>query len=476
MATLEIRDAIHKRIILTNREQILLNRPYVQRLRHVRQLGFVPLVYPSATHDRFSHSIGTAHIAGLLVKEVLANESSSVLARILKPAEKEFLTEILRLAGLLHDLGHAPFSHSAELMMPRVSALDLPAEWRAHPDDDRSATHEDYSVALLWRLAAERNPPLDRDEAAIIASLIHHKEIRIPPAWERHFSPRINAESLHALARSLISSNIDADRMDYLLRDSHFTGVPYGQFDLDWLISNLGTVELDDRYFLSIPESGIHALEHYLFARYHMYSQVYMHKTAKCFEYYFQKAIGEGEISYTIPAEPELFAALRDSTLWEALYRAAARSHRSWSALLTGRIPAKRIARVWDDQRAAEKIYKTLRQEFAKYRIRTFLHPSYKRFLDLPDGRTAAPRGRQGLILFGLAAVPIAVIRRHLGAVSAASLADSSFILKRYHRDLYIADYYVLREDYEASRNTIHKLMKKYRNLAAGEVLLAEEI
>ncbi len=475
MASLEIRDAIHKRIIVTDREQTLLDHPYVQRLRHVRQLGFVPLVYPSATHDRFSHSIGTAHIAGRLAEEVLFNTSSSVLARILNPAEKQFLMEILRLAGLLHDMGHAPFSHSAELAMPPVTALSLPREWLSAKDASRKATHEDYSVALIARLAAERNALLDTEEAAIIASLIHPKCIKIPPAWERRFSPRINSESVHALARSLISSNLDADRMDYLLRDSYFTGVPYGQFDLDWLISNLGTVELDDKYFLAIQESGIHALEHYLFARYHMYSQVYMHKTAKCFEYYFQKAITEGEIAYTIPAEPELFAALRDTTLWEALSRAAARSRHSWSSLLTSRTPAKRIARVWDDRRAAEKMFQALRREFAKHRIRSFLHPSYKRFLDLPDSRAQTPRGRQGLILFGLAALPIAVIRRQLGAVSAASLDDYSFILKQYRRDLYIADCYVLREDYETHRQTIHKLMKKYRNLATGEVLLAEE-
>lgn len=472
---IEIRDAIHTRITLSEREREVLDHPYVQRLRHIRQLGFVPLVYPAATHDRFSHSIGAMHVAGLLAATILNNESLSALPRLLSAKEKTYLRGILRLAGLLHDIGHAPFSHSAELVMPQVASLALPASWLLHPHEKRTAAHEDYSALLTAGMTQGLRAVLTEDEAAIIASLVHHKKIKIPPAWGKMFGKKINAASLHAVARSLISSNMDADRMDYLLRDAHFTGVPYGHFDLDWLVSNLGVIAHKDEYLLAVPESSIHALEHYLFARSHMYSQVYMHKTAKCFEYYFQQALKEKEIPYAIPSEREAFVALRDSTLTEHLSRASARSSGSWSGRLMRRSPSKRIARISGNHAAARKLFTSLQRELAVKKIHSFLCPSHKSFLEIPPARPISSRNRQGSFLFGLAAVPIAVTRRHLGTATASSLADHSQLLAQYHRDIMIDDIYILPEDYAEHRAFIHAVMRKHHVLAPSEILLGEE-
>lgn len=474
MPGIEIRDAIHTRITLTEREREVLDHPHVQRLRHIRQLGFVPLVYPSATHDRFSHSIGTIHVAGLLADTILNNESLSALARLLSAKEKAYLYGILRLAGLLHDIGHAPFSHSAESVMPQVASLALPAAWLLHPHEKRAATHEDYSALLIAGMARGPRAVLTEDEAAIIASLVHHKKIKVPMAWGKIFGKKINAASLHAVARSLISSNIDADRMDYLLRDAHFTGVPYGHFDLDWLVSNLGVIAHKSEYLLAVPESSIHALEHYLFARSHMYSQVYMHKTAKCFEYYFQQALKEKEIPYTIPSEREAFAALRDSTLTEHLFRASARSSASWSGRLMHRLPSKRIARITGNHAASRKLFTSLQRELAPKKIHSFLCSSHKSFIEMPASRPVSGHGRQGLFLFGLAAVPIAVIRKNLGAISAGSLADYSSLLAQYHRDILIDDIYILPEDYATHHAFIHAVMKKHHTLVPSEILLRQ--
>ncbi len=474
MAELQIRDAIHTRIVLSDEEQAILDHPYVQRLRGIRQLGFVPLVYPSATHDRLSHSLGTLHVAGLLARQITENKSASALARILTPREKEFLIRILRLAGLLHDIGHAPFSHSAELLMPQILSLAIPKNWLAHPDEDRRATHEDYSVLLIAGMAEKPHAVLTREDAQIISSLINHKKIKMPRAWAKFFSSRVNAASMHALAAALISSNMDADRMDYLLRDSHFTGVPYGHYDLDWLISNLGVREHDREYVLTIPEASILALEHYLFARFHMYTQVYMHKTAKCFEYYFQQALKAHELPYAIPAERELFAELRDSTLTEHLFRAARHDGNSWSSLLTQRVPAKRIARIWHDPNRARKTFSAIRRALAAHKIRPFMSVSQKKFLDSPPARAQAARGRQGAFLFGLAALPIAVIRNQFGVQSLASLADYSTILKN-QRDITIADIYIPRDQYEAKEKIILGAVKKYRTLAPSEIPLEEK-
>jgi hypothetical protein len=487
---IEINDPIHKIITLSAREAKILDHPYMQRLRFIRQLGFVPLVYPSATHDRFSHALGTMHIAGLLSRHIFYNETSSALARILTQDEKIFLTEILRLAALLHDIGHAPFSHPAEKVMPPFQELKVPRGWYYDPKDKRAASHEDYSVLLIAGLAEGKDAILTEEEAEIIASLVHHKKIKIPACWRKHFSKKINPLNLHALVRSLISGNIDADRMDYLLRDSHFAGVTYGHFDLSWLISNLGVLEDGGFYVMSISDTGLHALEHYLFARYNMYIQVYMHKTVKCFEYYFQRALDLRETAYIIPADREAYARMKDATLIESLSEAAAQNPLSWSGRLMRREPAKRLTRIWGDRNKIDKIFKEISLALKSINVRPILCFSQSRFLDIPEmyrpyqtfRRHKVSRGLPSKAFgskqwqAGIATTPIAVVRKHLGVISAVSLADYSFILKRYHRDISIGDIYVLREDYEKHRSTIQKVIKKYRTYSASELVLREEL
>ena len=477
MKNIELNDAIHRTITLSQREQTVLDHPYVQRLRHIRQLGFVPLVFPSATHDRFSHSLGTLHVVSLMVRQLLLNDEYSVLARTLSEEEKTFVTRIVRLAALLHDIGHAPFSHTAEKVMPAVSNLDIPLEWLRFPHENRPARHEDYSVLLLSGMSQGEGAVLGDDEPEIVASLIHHKKIKTPVSWMRHFSARVNAPSLHRVARSLISSDLDADRMDYLLRDAHFAGVAYGQFDLPWLISNLGVVYEGDEYVMSISDTGIHALEHYLFARYNMYTQVYMHKTVKCFDYYFQRALDEGELAYAIPAARDRYAALRDATLIEALFDAAGRRAHSWAGRLVRRDPAKRIARIWGNGKEVPRIFEKMSQELAHYRIIPFLHFSKSKFLDFEEAADGGIRRSTDDTLFqGLATVPFVVVRKHFGTVSIASLADYAFLLKRYHDDVGVTDIYVLRDEYRAHERTILEIVRKYRNLSPSERIIGEEL
>ncbi len=477
MTRIEINDAIHRTIVLSGSEEEVLGHPYVQRLRFIRQLGFVSLVYPSATHDRFSHSLGTLHVVSILLRQLLLNDDYSVLTRTLTEEEKMFVTRIVRLAALLHDIGHAPFSHTAEKAMPSVSSLGLPPEWLRFPREDRRARHEDYGVLFLREMSRGPDSVFDKDEAEILASLIHHKKIKPPGSWTRHFSGLINASSLHRLARSFVSGDLDADRMDYLLRDAHFAGVAYGQFDLPWLISNLGVVKDGEEYILSISDGGIHALEHYLFARYNMYTQVYMHKTVKCFEYYFQRALDEGELAYQIPARAEDFAALRDATLTEALFDAASRRPLSWAGRLVRRDPAKRIARIWDREDKVRPLFTQLSQELFHYGVRPFLHFSKTKFLDLENpGTERRGDGTPSSLFGGLATIPLMVVRTHFGVVSLASLADYAFVLKRYHEDIMIGDIYVLRDEYEAHREVVMRVVKKYRTMSPSEKIIKEEL
>ena len=466
---IEINDPIHKRIIIKGRERQILDHPYVQRLRSIRQLGFVSFVYPSATHDRFSHAVGTLHVAHLLAEQIFENEEISFLARALNGEEKKFLKEIVRLAGLLHDIGHAPFSHTAERVMPLVEKLALPKEWLKEPNEKRTATHEDYTALLLEGMAGGREKVLDQDEAHMLASLVHHKKIKIPEAWKKRFSKRMNADSLHHIVRSLVSSDIDGDRMDYLVRDSHFAGVVYGQVDIPWLISNLGTVETRNGHLISISESGVHALEHYLFARWHMYVPVYMHKTVKRFEYYFAKAIEKGETEYRIPADRDLYAALRDSTIIESIFSAASLRPDSWSGRLARREPAKRIARIWGKEDETKKLFSKLEKNLNPFGVKPFLVTSKRKFLDLPPP-AAHMEKPQGLFQLGLSTMPLVVVRNQFGRSSIAPIGDHSFVLREYHEDISISDIYIPREEYLKNEQRIHEHIKNFRVFSESEI------
>ena len=470
---IEINDPIHKRIVLTAREKDIIDHRYVQRLRHIRQLGFVSWVYPSATHDRFSHALGTLHVANLLAEALFEREDVSAFARTLSASEKSFLKSTIRLAGLLHDIGHAPFSHAAERIMPPIEKLAIPASWRAKSGEKRIATHEDYTALLLAGMSEGEARILEKDEAHILASLVHHSAIEIPHAWTSRFSHQKKAESIHAVARSLISSDIDADRMDYLLRDSHFAGVVYGEVDIPWLISNLGTVEKNGTYIMSISEAGIHALEHYLFARYHMYVQVYMHKTVKCFEHYFTKAIEERETEYRIPTDREEYAGLRDSTIIENIFSRAALKPNSWSGRLVRREPAKRIARIWGNEDEARALLGKLERALKPAGAKPFLVVSKRKFLNLPSAKTNTDTS-QGLFQFGLSTLPLAVIRKQFGRTSVAPLGDYSFTLKKYHEDISISDIYILPDEYQKNEKEILDIIKKFRTFAEPELELSD--
>ncbi|MDP3778718.1 MAG: HD domain-containing protein [bacterium] len=475
MKTISIADAIYGTIVLSEGEAAIVDHSYVQRLRFIRQLGFVSFVYPCATHDRFSHALGAMHVSSLFADQLLTNDEYSVLARILNAEEKKFLRRIIRLSGLLHDVGHAPFSHTAEAVMPPLSDLAIPDAWLRHPLKNRAARHEDYSVLLIAGMSEGNDAVITKEEAEIISSLIHHKYIRIPDSWHTHFSERVNSQSLHGVIKTIISSDIDADRMDYLLRDAHFAGVTYGHFDLPWLISNLGTVRLDNAYSISISESGIQALEHYLLARANMYAQVYMHKTVKCFDYYFHKAIEEKEIGYHMPIGREAYVAMRDSTLIELLFGAAKQNPLSWSARLMNRQPAKRLCRIWGSREQAEILFGHVYKELQRMGIHPFLHFTKNKFLDVESSQASAASHSPQSLFSGLATVPVTVVRKQFGIISAAPLSDYAFILKRYHDDIAVGDIYILRDDYEANVSVIRSVIKKFHVRSPTEIIISEE-
>ncbi len=232
-----MRDAIHDYIRVDHLIiWRLINAQEVQRLRRIKQLGGTHQVFQSAEHSRFVHSLGVYQtIRRMLETECLNNYLS------------DYDKLCVMIAGLLHDIGHGPFSHSFEGVF--------------HDN------HEDMSIRLILEdsevhdILADFYEELPQDVASII----------------QHTHPN------KALIQ-MISSQLDADRMDYLLRDSYMSGTTYGQFDMSRI---LRTMRIKDNHIV-YKESGVQAIENYILARYHMYWQVYYHPTARSYEHLFQ--------------------------------------------------------------------------------------------------------------------------------------------------------------------------------------------
>lgn len=475
----KINDTIHRIIPYGEREKAVIDHPYVQRLRHIKQLALVHFVFPGAVHDRFSHSLGAMHMASLIADQFFYNEEYSALARVLNKKEKDFLRLMMRLSGLLHDVGHAPFSHATEENMPPLKTLAIPQAWFKEKPGEKQAKHEDYSVLIIRSLSRDNSfggrtykGVLSETEAEIISSLIH-KNIRIPDSWHKQFSSKVHAKALHELIRSWISGDIDIDRMDYLLRDSYFTGVPYGNYDAAWLVSAFGVIERKGNYTASISEAGVHSFEYYLLARYNMFTQVYFHKTVRCFEHYLKAAFSSREIDYPIPSDLHEYVMLRDTTFFELLFSYAEAHPFSWSGRLIARKAAKRIVRTWGRNSGIETLCKTLQRDFSEIGVHPFLVLSQSKFLDYEEGVfDKKDTAKTGSLFSALSMTPLSVIRKQFGIQTTVSMEESSFILKHYHQDISIGDIFIPPEEYEKAKDKILLILKKHFKASPSETIV----
>jgi HD superfamily phosphohydrolase len=229
----EIRDPVHGYIRMTEVEKELIDSPFIQRLRRIHQLAGSYLVYPGATHTRFEHVIGTMHIAGMIA-EALARGSE---------LDPDLIQEV-RIAALLHDVGHGPFSHMYEEVLTGKS-------------------HEDIAQRVI--LETSIRDILDRNG----------------------FSPRKMSEfavgrqkSRAPFMNEIIAGSLSADMMDYLPRDSYFTGVEYGKVDAQRVMNSLHVAD----GHLVIDDAALYAYEALLLARYEMFKAVYFHRTVRAAE------------------------------------------------------------------------------------------------------------------------------------------------------------------------------------------------
>lgn len=432
MARYELRDPIHSRIPFSEFERTIIDHRYVQRLRFISQLGFLQsLVYPGALHDRFTHSLGAMHVAGRLFARVVSD--SSVLKAKLNQDEVEALRVRVRVAGLLHDIGHGPFSHASELLFPNLRELPMDWSWWRGDPEDRQAVHEDYSVLLINQMSKEG--AIKSDFAQDVCSLMH-EDVQ-SSEWFLKLIERL--PSLQRALKGLISGEVDADRMDYLLRDSYYCGVAYGTFDIDWLISSIGVGEKNDGTLVfTISENGVRAFEDLLLARYHMIDQVYFHKTKAGFTHYLEQAIKQ-EIDLTIPTDPEEYAALRDGVVIEMLFSAAKDESNYFAHHLMNRIAAKRILRFRDLDTEDMKKLDELKQICNQKDVKWFTHSVANELSHLGD----TPR-EDALIH---------VRKKTLDGYKLIPIFEYSDLLQKYNEKLRFTDFFVHREDYEKFSN-----------------------
>jgi len=232
----EIRDPVHGYVKMTEVERELIDSPFVQRLRRIHQLAGSYLVYPGATHTRFEHVVGAMHVAGQIA-ESLARDSEM-------PADQ---IQEVRIAALLHDVGHGPFSHMYEEVL----------------SESNRASHEDISQRVI--LETSIRDILNRN------GFSPKKMSEFAVGRQKTKSPFMN---------EIIAGSLSADMMDYLPRDSYFTGVEYGKVDAQRVIDSLHVAE----GHLVIDDAALYAFEALLLARYEMFKAVYFHRTVRAAE------------------------------------------------------------------------------------------------------------------------------------------------------------------------------------------------
>ena len=262
----KFRDVIHGFIEVREGELKIINSEPFQRLRNIKQLAMTYYVYPGAEHTRFGHSLGVMH----LVTRAFRSAISGYEDKFPEPKRAQY-EQILRLIALTHDIGHAPFSHASESVFPD------------------GMEHEDFTVKIVK----------ETEIADIIKNI--GKEFADKYGTEYNITPELICDIYmgkdtgpdleYTFLKSFMDSELDCDKMDYLLRDSYYCGVKYGMYDIERMITSFTIYYVNNSPRLAIESGGVQVFEEFVLARYFMFIQVYFHRTRRYFDIMLGRAL-----------------------------------------------------------------------------------------------------------------------------------------------------------------------------------------
>lgn len=330
---IEVRDPIHGTIPLSNGETAVVDSAEFQRLRAIKQLGFADISFPGATHTRFLHSLGVCHLAGQVfdhIFKVFPFSNNSVRTR---------LRQVFRLGAMLHDVGHGPLSHTTEEVMPALKDLKI-AIYDTHkaskPDPQTRATHEDYTIKYLTDspLADVIRAQFSDVSPLHIACLID-KTLICPDDF---FMDK--GLDFRPILSQLVSGELDCDRMDYLERDSYFTGTNYGKFDRDWMISNMTPHLVEGKYYLGLNRRALYTFDDFLISRHHIHLMVYFHHKCIVYEEMLNRYLTSPDATFKLPSSIAEYTKYNDFRLYEHL----AASPNEWAQRIALKKPYKMFA------------------------------------------------------------------------------------------------------------------------------------
>ncbi|HTL66696.1 MAG TPA: HD domain-containing protein [Lacunisphaera sp.] len=333
-----IMDPVHGGVPVFRHELAVLDHALLQRLRHLKQNDLTHLVFPGATQTRFHHSIGAMHVAGRcfqsLVNNIIVRRRQQTGPMPLSTEEAtavQYFYFTMRLAALLHDTGHGPFSHEFEKIrtvetMMREEAIFFGlwegAPWEKYLQRPMQAyKHEFYSVRMALKVLTDTYASLTSDRDLFGAALPEVDDVLA--IMEKTINPTTEVFSTHcfhfqklflktssnsavpiaaqikSILRSLLAGTLNCDTIDWLLRDSYYSGSKYGAFNADHLISSLRLHPVEDReghifkIELAIADKGLGALENFIYSRISLYKHVYSHKGIVAFKLTLNYAFGE---------------------------------------------------------------------------------------------------------------------------------------------------------------------------------------
>ena len=292
------RDPVHGFIKVNTLENKIINSLPFQRLRNIKQLAMTHLVFHGAEHTRFGHSLGVMFLVTKAFESAVNNAKDSGVY-IFDDNKFAWYKQILRLIALTHDLGHAPFSHASEAVFPN------------------GLEHEDFTEKIIKETEiAEYIKEIGRDFKRDYGSAY---DITPELICDIYRGRNPGEKSEFTFLKSFMDSELDCDKMDYLLRDSLFCGVNYGKYDIERLLSCLTVYKQDDTPRLAIIDGGIQAFEEFVLARYFMFIEVYFHRTRRYFDLMLASALSKILPDGKYPEKTEEYLSWNDNKVLELL-------------------------------------------------------------------------------------------------------------------------------------------------------------